>query len=93
MRSKEIKDYIRNHSALFWYSPEDKTETVTDELLVETIINYGTLDDVRDLFKVVGLQNVAAIFQGMKERKKMNFYPELWNYFNLYFTKYVPQYS
>ena len=32
MRTQAVKDFIRNE-ALFWYSPEDKTETVTDELL------------------------------------------------------------
>jgi hypothetical protein len=35
MRSEALKDFIREHAVLFWYSPDDKTETVSDELLVE----------------------------------------------------------
>ena len=91
MRSQELKDFIREHEALFWYSPEDKTETVSDELLVETIINYGTLEEIRQLFEIFGLQNTASVFRRMTGRKALNIYPELRNYFELYFDKYVPR--
>ncbi len=43
MRSQVVKDFIQEHQELFWYTPGDKCETVTDELLVETILNYGTM--------------------------------------------------
>ncbi|GHT22557.1 hypothetical protein AGMMS4957_12900 [Bacteroidia bacterium] len=88
-RSQEIKDFIREHQALFWYSPEDKCETVSDELLVETILNYGTMAAVLQLFKVMGIKNVAKVFYGMTGRKAKNIYPEIHNYFNLYFKKYA----
>jgi hypothetical protein len=89
MRTQAIKDFIREYDYLFWYTPEDKTETVTDELLVETILNYGDLDAVRKLFTVFGLKNCAKIFKAMTGRKIGNFFPEIWNYFNLYFNKYA----
>jgi hypothetical protein len=90
MKAKTVKDYIHKHQALFWYSPGEKSDTVSDELLVETIINYGTLEDIGELFQVMGLENVAAIFRQMTGRKALNIYPELRNYFELYFNKYVP---
>jgi hypothetical protein len=90
MRTQAVKDFIREHQALFWYSPEDKTITVTDELLVETVLNYGNLKDIHDLFEIMGLQTVAAIFRQMTGRKKLNIYPEISNYFQLYFNKYAP---
>jgi len=93
MRTQALKDFIRKHEALFWYSPEDKTETVTDDLLVETIINYGTLDTIHQLFEIVGLQNTATIFRRMTGRKSLNIYPELRNFFELYFDKYAPRNS
>lgn len=86
-----MKDFIRQHQALFWYSPEDKTETVTDELLVETIINYGTLENIHELFEVMGLKETATVFRQMTGRKALNFYPEIRNFFELYFDKYVPR--
>ena len=90
MRDEAVKAYIRERGALFWYSPGDKGETVGDELLVEHVLNYGTMEDVRELFRVMGLQRVAEVFKGMTGRKKMNFYPEIWNFFNLVFTRYAP---
>ena len=89
MRTQAVKDYIQEHQALFWYSPEDKKETVSDELLVETLINYGTWEDIHKLFDVMGIKTVAAIFREMKGRKSLNIYPELRNYFELYFNKYA----
>lgn len=93
MRTKAVKDYIKRHQELFWYSPREKSNTVSDELLLETMINYGSLEDIRELFNLLGLENAAAIFRGMTGRKALNIYPELRNYFKLFFDKYVPQHS
>jgi hypothetical protein len=90
MRTPEIKKFIDDHQYLFWYTPQPKSENVTDELLVETILNYGSEDEVRDLFNVMGLKNVATVFRGMKGRKKLNYFPEIHNYFDHYFKKYAP---
>ncbi len=30
---------------LFWYTPEDKKQDISDALLVERILNDGALDD------------------------------------------------
>lgn len=90
MRSEALKKFIRKHAVLFWYSPEDKAETVSDELLVETILNYGDMEAVRELFQVMGLQETAAVFRGMTGRKQLNYFPEIWNFFNLYFNRYAP---
>ena len=89
MRSEELKQYIRDRGYLFWYSPEDKGESVSDELLVEHVLNYGTMDDVRELFRVMGLNRAAEVFVGMTGRKKLNFFPEIWNLFNTLFKRYA----
>ena len=89
MRTQEVKKFIDDHQHLFWYSPAPKSETVSDELLVETMLNYGTLEEIRELFHVVGIKKVAATFWGMTGRKKLNFFPEIHNYFDLYFKKYA----
>ena len=93
MRTQAVKDYIDRHQDLFWYSPSPKSEKVSDELLVETILNYGTMDDVRELFQTMGIDNVAQIFRLFTGRKKLNIFPEIYHYFDLYFYKHVPQYS
>jgi hypothetical protein len=92
MRDEAVKDYIRQRSKLFWYSPGDKGETVSDDLLVEQILNYGTMDDVRSLFHVLGIAKVAEIFFtsiNLSERRKNNYSPVSIHYFTLLFNRYA----
>jgi len=90
MRTEALKDFIRENGSLFWYTPEDKGEKVTDELLVETMLNYGSLEQIQALFDLMGIREVADIFRNMTGRKKMNFFPQVWNFFDLYFNKNAP---
>ena len=85
------EQFIEKHNPLFWYTPADKKMEISDSLLVETILNYGTMDDVRELFSVMGIENVASVFFAAKERQIGNYYPEIYNYFTLLFNRYVPQ--
>jgi hypothetical protein len=92
MRSDAVKNYIRQRSQLFWYSPDDKGETVPDDLLVEQILNYGTMNDVKSLFQVLGVNRVAEIFFesiNLSERRRNNYSPVTVNYFTLLFNRYV----
>ena len=89
MRTEALKNFIRENGSLFWYTPEDKGEKVTDELLVETMLNYGTLDQIKELFQLMGIQTAAEVFRNMTGRKKLNYFPAIWNYFDLYFDKYA----
>ena len=92
MRSLEIKKYIEDRHYLFWYSPVPKNESVSDELLVETVLNYGNLEDVRALFKVMNIKNVSNIFFdsiNKSERHKGNYHELTINYFTLFFNKYA----
>jgi len=93
MRSEELKNFIRENGYLFWYTPEDKGENVTDELLVETMLNYGSIDQIRRLFDIMEMKEVARIFRNMTGRKKLNFIPEMWNFFDLLFNRNVPRNS
>ena len=89
MNSPEVKAFIRAHSDLFWYTPEDKKEDISHDLLVDTILNYGTLDDVKNLIKILRVKESASIFFNAGGRKKLNYYPEIYNFFSLYFKKYA----
>ena len=89
MNSPEIKQFIHEHSNLFWYTPEDKKEEISTEFLVETILNYGDLNNIKALIRIVGFEEVSRIFFGTEGRKKLNYYPEIYNYFSLVFSKYA----
>lgn len=92
MRSERVKEYIRARGELFWYSPDDKGESVSDELLVEHVLNYGTMEDVRELFNVMGLREVAEVFRrttSISERRRNNYNPRTLNYFSMFFERYA----
>ena len=84
-------EYIKQHASLFWYTPEAKKSEISDSLLVETILNYGTMEDVKALFDLMGIEKVADVFFSAKGRQKMNYFPQIYNYFTLVFNRYVPQ--
>lgn len=88
MTSRE--KYIADHAALFWYTPEAKKKDISDSLLVETILNYGSMDDVKDLFDLMGMDKVAEVFFAAKGRQKLNYSPQIYNFFTLVFNRYVP---
>ena len=68
--------YIADHAALFWYTPEAKKKDISDSLLVETILNYGTMNDVKALFNLMGMDKVAEVFFAAKGRQKLNYFPQ-----------------
>ena len=90
--SPELKAFIRENADLFWYTPDDKKEEISHELLVEHILNYGSLDAVRKLFSIMGIDNVAKVFFGainQSDRKKGNYHELTLNYFTLIFNAYA----
>jgi hypothetical protein len=92
MNSPEIKAFIKENSSLFWYTPEKEKENIGEELLVETILNYGDMEAVKRLFKIMGLDIVSKIFYNsikLSERRKGNYHELVLNYFTLLFDKYA----
>ena len=82
-------DFIIKHSSLFWYTPKDKLTEIKDQLLVQTILNDGTWNDVLELFQIMGKENVASTFFAAKGRMKNNYYPEIYNLFYHILKKYA----
>ena len=80
---------IDKHKNLFWYTPDDKKHDISDALLVERILNDGTLDDCRELIQVLGGKRVAEVFFSATGRQKQNYYPEIYHFFSLVLRKYA----
>jgi len=92
MRTPEIKQFILKHSDLFWYIPQDKKEDISDELLVETILNYGDKDAFIQLTDLMGINNVANSFFNSintSERRKGNYSEITINFFSHVFKEYA----
>ena len=91
MNSPEIKEFIYQHSSLFWYTPEDKKGDISHEFLVEHILNYGDQEAVIQLFHLLGINKAAEIFFHsiqLSPRRKGNYHEITANYFTHVFKKY-----
>lgn len=85
-----IHEYIKTKPYLFW--SVKNLDNLSHEAIVEGILNYGDMNDVKKIIEILGIKEVAEIFrkQTDKNRFRINYSPEIKNYFELYFNKYVP---
>lgn len=74
---------------MFWYTPEAEKLHISDDLLVETTLNYGTLDDYRELRDILTPQKLARVFFSATGRKARNYYPEIRSFFSLVLKQYA----
>lgn len=86
-REKPVIDFIERNKHLFWYTPENKKASISDELLLENVINYCDLNTIRELFAIWGLKKAKHVFEGMNDRKARNLYPEIYHFFSEYFKR------
>jgi hypothetical protein len=92
MNSPEIKSFIRKNSELFWYIPDDEKENISQDVLVEFILNYGDMTAVKELFSIIGIDVAADHFFksiNLSDRRKGNYHEITLNYFTLLFNKYA----
>jgi hypothetical protein len=88
-----FEEYILKRRRLFWSVSNAKLTQISETLLVETILNFGTAEDVRALFDLMGIQEVANIFyQHTENQARTNYLPPVQNYFTLYFNRHVRKY-
>lgn len=80
-------DFVKKRKYLFWSTRN--YDGLSNEAVVEAVLNYGDMDDVRELIALLGIQLVAKIFHDQTNRLRVNYHPEVINYFQLYFKKYA----
>lgn len=86
------QDLINNYQHLFWYVKKSELRNISDNVLVEFILNYGSMQAVKDLLETLGKEQVAKEFSKAIKEKRINYFPQVKHFFNLYFQKNVPQY-
>ncbi len=85
-----ISDFVKKRKYLFWSTKN--YDGLSNEAVVEAVLNYGDWDDVQTLIKILGVQKTAQIFRHKSTPDKFgreNYRPEIKHYFNLYFNKYT----
>ncbi len=89
-----LRDFIKQRKYLIWWVKD--CDRLGAASIVEATLNYGDWDDVQLLIKILGIKKVAKIFRAKSQLSPMgrcNYYPEVTNFFTLYFNKYAPRNS
>lgn len=89
MHNKKIRELISQNSSLFWFVPEKEKVNISLEFLVETILNYGDEQSVKQLLDIVGTNKVADIFHKHISGNRINYFPQVVNFFSLYFQRHA----
>jgi len=91
--SPEIRAFIRAHDYLFWWIRDEAKENISLNLLVESVLHYGDIRDIRGLFELIGIGRTADIFREQISRKRVPYPARTVHFFKLYFRKHAPGYS
>lgn len=81
-----VQTFIKQRPELVWYVKNP--DTLSDEAIVEAVLNYGDWDDVQKIFSLLGIKKAAAIFKKQTTRRRwgrVNYDPKTVHYFNRYF--------
>ncbi len=70
-------EFIAKNASLFWYIKKEAIPNISNDVLVEFIFNYGTWDDVKELIKIIGFQELKRVYEGVTDRKVGNYLPEM----------------
>jgi hypothetical protein len=69
--------FIEKNKHLFWYIKKEAIPNVSNDVLVEFIFNYGTWDDVKELIKIIGFQELKQVYENITDRRIGNYIPEM----------------
>jgi hypothetical protein len=82
-------EFIEKNKHLFWYMKKEAIPNISNDVLVEFIFNYGTWDDVKELIKIIGFQELKHVYENITDRRIGNYQPEILNYMGLIVNKYA----
>lgn len=87
------EELIQKNKDLFWYIRKDALNEISDDVLVEFIMNYGDMEALKDLIDVLGIEKLRIVYNNVQGRKVGNYKVESLNYLKIIVENYVPQYS
>lgn len=80
---------IKDNAHLFWYVDKNSLSKISDESLVESILNFGDWKSVQKLIEVLSIEKVSEIFFKQIERKRVNYRVPTMNFFKIYFNEHL----
>jgi len=86
----KIKDLFPTIKHLFWWVPESELASLSDEAIVESILNNGNEKTVKQLLDYYGIEYVAEIFNRQISGRRNNYRPRTVYFFQKYFQRHAP---
>ncbi len=84
-----LKTLINNHQYLFWDISKDKVHSLSNEAILERILQYGDMPELREVISILGKENIKESYGVIKNKKRLNLRPQTINFFNLYIEKHL----
>lgn len=82
-----LLDIIKRKPYLFWDIKD--IEGLSEDSIVEAILNRGDFDDFLRLIDVLGIERVAKIFYKQISRERKNYNKKTENFFRLFFERHL----
>jgi len=74
---------------LFWWVPESEIASLSNDAIVESILNNGNEKTVKQLLDYYGIDYVAEIFNRQASGRRNNYRPRTVNFFRKYFERHA----
>lgn len=82
-----IYQFIKKRPYLFWYIKN--FDELSEKSIVEHVLNYGDMDDVKKMMEILTIKKTARIFRAQLKQRRHNYDKKIKNYFKLYFDRYA----
>ena len=81
-----VNNIIASKPYIAWYIKDPNS--LSEESVLEHVLNYGNWDDVQQFIKIKGKVKTAELFNKTLAKKRTNYSPEIKSYFIRYFNNY-----
>lgn len=81
---QNLKDIVLSNPSLIWYS--NNTSNLSDESILEHVLNYGTWQQVQQILSTLGSQKTFDLYTKISNKPRTNLKPRVKHYFDLYFS-------
>lgn len=91
MALKNVNSIIKNKPYLAWYIKDPNK--LSDESVLEHVLNYGDWDDVQQFIKIKGFSETTKLFNKSLNKKRSNYSSAIKSFFYRYFNNHVKKHS
>jgi len=89
-REEKLKAFLEENKDLFWHFDKTKLQQLSDDVIVEYILNYGDEISVKNLLEIMGINHVAQVFyKNVSPDRRINYFTPVVHFFDLYFKRHA----